>query len=747
MSKKALIFGITGQDGSYLSELLLSKNYEVHGVIRRSSSFNTGRIDHIFDKLNLHYGDITDPLTVSTIISQILPDEIYNLSAQSHVKVSFEQPYYTGQVDGIGVLSILESVRKHCPNTKVYQASTSELYGGVVENMPVNGFNEESKLHPRSPYGVAKIYGYWATKNYREAYNMFCCNGILFNHETVADITPLIFKEGDSDEIDIKPISEIVKYHTNKNKISINQEILEYQETNVTNNLYVWDKGDWTKVKYASGYPHDIENNNKNPKFIISKNASYLATSSHECIMEDGSDKKFENIKIGDKVSIINYPTIKPKDNKLSKNELKLIGFIIGDGSISKNKIRITGKNKDILDYYAKIWDQIGGNHKISIHESGFTGKKDIYQYNLYGNKEWTSLYLNDIYTDLKYKRVPKFILNSNNESKKNFLDGYNDADGLKSNKCTYKYKNFKTNSQCLASGLLFLINSTTNQNFNINVEYIDRFGKDRLYYSLNLLSNGDKSYENNLKKYNKVNELLKNGYNQRKINRETGISRSFIRKIKNGYSPITHYLNKPNNEVKKIIDVSYDGWFFDLETESGTFHAGIGKGHIHNSPRRGETFVTRKITIGLTNIFKGKQKEITLGYIDAKRDWGHAKDYVYGMYLMLQQDEPKDYVLSLNETHSVREFIEIACKELGWDIEWIGEGINEVGVIKSIQVPNPNVRVGDIIFRIDKKYFRPSEVDVLLGDSTQARNDLGWKPEYSFEELVKEMIQSDLNN
>jgi GDPmannose 4,6-dehydratase len=182
-NKKALVTGITGQDGSHLAELLLEKGYEVHGVIRRSSSFNTGRIDHIFDRLNLHYGDVTDPLVISNLISKIQPNEVYNLAAQSHVKVSFEEPYYTGQVDAMGTLVILDAVKNHCPSARVYQASTSELYGGMNYNMPETGYTEKSVMHPRSPYGCAKMYGLWITKNYRESYGMFICNGILFNHE------------------------------------------------------------------------------------------------------------------------------------------------------------------------------------------------------------------------------------------------------------------------------------------------------------------------------------------------------------------------------------------------------------------------------------------------------------------------------------------------------------------------------------------------------------------------------------
>ena len=192
--KKALITGITGQDGSYLAELLLEKGYEVHGIKRRASSLNTDRIDHLYQdphqanqRLKLHYGDLTDGMNLTKIIEECEPDEIYNLGAMSHVKVSFDTPEYVGNVDGLGTLRILEAVRLLGleKKTRIYQASTSELYGGMPENKNAKGFyDENSPFYPRSPYGVAKIYGFWITKNYREAYDMFACNGILFNHES-----------------------------------------------------------------------------------------------------------------------------------------------------------------------------------------------------------------------------------------------------------------------------------------------------------------------------------------------------------------------------------------------------------------------------------------------------------------------------------------------------------------------------------------------------------------------------------
>lgn len=185
--KKALITGITGQDGSYLAELLLEKGYEVHGIIRRSSSFNTGRIDHLLNnheiagkKFFLYHGDVTDTSNLNRLLEKIEPNEIYNLAAQSHVKVSFEIPEYTAEVDAMGTLRFLDAIRETGLKTRFYQASTSELFG-KVRAIPQN---ESTPFYPRSPYGIAKLYGYWIIVNYREAYNLFACNGILFNHES-----------------------------------------------------------------------------------------------------------------------------------------------------------------------------------------------------------------------------------------------------------------------------------------------------------------------------------------------------------------------------------------------------------------------------------------------------------------------------------------------------------------------------------------------------------------------------------
>jgi GDPmannose 4,6-dehydratase len=186
MKKTAFVTGITGQDGSYLAELLISKGYEVHGLIRRASTFNTQRIDHLYldphnpkARLFLHYGDLSDGSRLATLLAEIKPDEIYNLAAQSHVRVSFDEPEYTGDITGLGTIRLLEAIRQSVPDAKFYQASSSEMFGAA--NPPQN---EETEFYPRSPYGVAKVYSFWITKNYREAYGMFASNGILFNHES-----------------------------------------------------------------------------------------------------------------------------------------------------------------------------------------------------------------------------------------------------------------------------------------------------------------------------------------------------------------------------------------------------------------------------------------------------------------------------------------------------------------------------------------------------------------------------------
>jgi GDPmannose 4,6-dehydratase len=711
MPKKALITGITGQDGSYLTELLLGKGYDVYGVIRRASTFNTERIDHIYQdphesgrRMRLLYGDLNDASSLNKILRDVQPDEIYNLGAQSHVRVSFDIPEYTAEVGALGTLRLLEAIRETgLSKTRFYQASSSELYGKVQE-VPQR---ETTPFYPRSPYGVAKLYAYWITVNYRESYGLFACNGILFNHETLAGFMPMFCRRSGEPEFDIKPIREIVEF---------DETIPRYQSKPVTG-IQVWGKDGWVDVSYASAYPHDVERDNKRPRFINARSAAYMATSSHVAFLEGGVEKETGELEVGDRLEVVDLP-VPAMRHALSQEEAELVGMMVGDGSITYAKkgiglsAKFTNSDPEIRNHFKTLWESVtGGTTRFNPSRSGFNPDRTVGQLELVSGNDW--LRSLDIYTKDHKKRVPKSILNATEETQLAFLRGYNLTDGLKANRCTYEFKNFKTNSATLAMGLWYLVEQTTGQGINLTVEQAP---DGRLFYSLNLLSPVDR-----VGKEERVKELVLAGVGQREMERLTGISRTFIRKIQRGGTACPeHHRKRLGSEIKKIIELeNYEGWFYDLETSSGEFHCGVGTCHVHNSPRRGETFVTRKITRAAAAIKLGLRNKLYLGNLDAKRDWGHAKDFVEAMWLMLQQDEADDYVIATGETHSVREFLDEAFGRL--DLDW------------------------KQFVEIDPRYFRPAEVDLLVGDASKARRKLGWEPKITFKELVRAMVDADL--
>lgn len=771
LDKVWLITGICGQSASYYCDMLLEKGYtNIHGIMRRSATFNTQNIDHIFDKLKLHYGDLTDAMNIHNIIAKTSPNYIVNFAAQSHVAVSAELENYTFQTNTLGVLSILQSVKNLglSDTCRIYQCGTSEEFGNITDGS--NKLNEESPKIPVSVYAVSKLAAEQLCDIYKNAFNMFVVTGTLMNHETISGNMPIIFKN--NGEIDIKPISEIVKYHTKNNNLpSIDESKNVYQETDIETDLQIWDSNKWTKVTYASGYPHEIKTNPKYPKYIISKNAAYLATDTHPIIMEDNSEKEVKDIKIGDKVKLTKYPEQINNNKELSIDEATIYGLICGDGYVKPNnrEFRIINSDIKVQEKCKKLWKNICEkyNYEYKWHyypsKSGFNPDK-IVGYIDFVSCDWINRDM--FYDEYKYKRVPKIILNSSVEIQKAFIEGYNKADGLKSkvDKTIYHFKRFKTNSPTLASGLLYLMSRVSpNQNYNINVdikkEEID--GKERLsyYYALTFNSDTKYSHNNSISKYKKVKIMLDNRQSINSIHDKTNISEGFIRKVKNGYIPNgMHHKQKKDNEVKKIIEYyDYYGWFYDLETESGTFHCGIGQGVVHNSPRRGGTFVTKKITNYVGKYHKHmpfgscesqsgnndlkKIGPLELGNLDAKRDWSHAKDMCDGIYLMLTQNEPKNYLLSNDTTHSVREFVELAFKEINIDIVWRGTGIDEVGIKKGTE-DDPE---SHIIVKVNPRYYRDIDIQCLIGDSSRARNELNWSPKYSFEDLVKEMVQSSI--
>lgn len=758
---KAIITGITGQDGSYLADFLLSQNYEVVGITRRTSTDNTSRISHLKENPNLviESGDITDYSSIVRVLQKHSDaTEFYNLAAQSHVGDSFKQPGLTWDITGKGCLNILQAIVDLSLQDKIkfYQASSSEMFGasydeseGVSFNEPERGIqrfkfqNENTKFLPQSPYAISKCAAHYAVRLYREAYGLHGSCGVLFNHETLSYGTPLIVNIDGI--IDILPIGDIARFKTG---VAFDMQRKEYQEGRPVTNIKVWDQSGWVDVTWVSGYPH---NGDKSPRIVNSRNSVYTATGSHPCIMEDGSEKNTSQLKIGDRVKLIKYPEL-DRTSEVSLEEAEWLGMLVGDGSLNKKNPRLTNKSMELKERFADLWMSFtpDGRYKFRSSISGFNGG-EIGQLECYGGgpKDY------DIYTDdispfgHKNKKVPQKILNSSVDCMEAFLVGYNACDGLKSGYGKYRFRNFKTNSPTLAAGLLFLVSKVTGQKYNLTVEESWKHGKQQFYYSINLLS--DRVHPK--KKYIRVKSLLDSGMSQRETHRNTGISRSFIKKVKRGYIPENiHHLELCNNEVKKIIDIpNYDGWFFDLETSSGTFHAGVGQGVVHNSPRRGETFVTRKITkwigeyikwldgceFGTRGIFlpedndfvtthgkpltKPEFPKLRLGNLEASRDWGSAIDYIKAMHLMLQQDKPDDYVVCTGETHTIREFLDVAFSFIGIS-DW-----SEYVVI-------------------DPQFYRPAEVDYLRGDSSKIRK-LGWKPETSFKELVRMMVEHDVKN
>lgn len=649
--RNALITGITGQDGSYLAELLLDKGYQVHGIIRRSSSFNTGRIDHIFDRLHLHHGDLSDSSSVSRLLHKIAPDEIYHLGAQSHVRVSFDAPEYTADITGLGTVRLLEAIRESGAKPRFYQASSSEMFGKVQEIPQC----ETTPFYPRSPYGCAKVFAYWTTVNYRESYGLHASNGILFNHECMTEETPIIFRK--NDWIDIAEIQELVPHRANP------QHGKKYQS--LPKNLEIWDGGQWSRVTAATATW------NAGEKEIFRVNARgglYCATGDHKSFLEGRVEVDTRCLAPGDQLQLFPLPPT-TGEASLTAEEAEFLGLMVGDGFICPDggSARFTNLDEKLLcraeDLFLKL---TGGKSRPDFSKvSGFTPGKVIPSLEFSGAISHFKLWRAETYNERGRKKIPKRVLNAPLSVQLAFLKGYNAADGLKSKTCKSEFKCWVTNSSVLAAGLWFLGQA---QGWRIALNW-----DSRGYYRMN-------------------------------------VGEAYPKRGK-------HFL-RPLSEIKNIKKIDHRGWLFDLATESGTFSAGVGQTWVHNSPRRGETFVTRKITRAIGRILAGLQDHLYLGNLDAKRDWGFAKEYVEAMWLMLQQDRPDDYTIATGETHSVREFLDEAFSYVGLD--W------QKYVI------------------IDPKYFRPTEVDLLIGDPSKAKRQLGWEPKTTFKQLVRLMVDHD---
>jgi GDPmannose 4,6-dehydratase len=656
--RSALITGVTGQDGSYLAELLLEKGYEVHGMVRRASTEKFERIEHLRDKITLHQGDLLDQRSLVDTLRASKPVEIYNLAAMSFVAVSWIQPTLTAEFTGVGVTRMLEAMREVCPEARFYQASSSEMFGKVLE-VPQT---ETTPFYPRSPYGVAKAYGHFITINYRESYDLHATSGILFNHECISANTPLIVRQMGS--IAIKTPADLVPLQRK------GQSTQTFEPDKV---VEVWDGEDWTYVRAITATRRRRTDDDHRLLSIQTRGGAVDVTAHHHMLDDERELLHAGDVEEGDSLAIADWMPDAPGWSAITPELAELLGLLAADGHVSPDGKHARFTNNDFLlrCRAMELWSRVFlGVSREWSGTSGFNPEAAVEAVDFSGCATVGPWLREQLYTRTSFKQVPPLVLNANVELQKAFLDGYYAGDGLKKG----NGESIKTNSAVLAQGLCLLY-FNQGQPASVYVEH----RADRAYYQLNL--------------------------------------RSAARVGAQGQ----HLLRSPS-EVRRVAPavVPDDEWVFDLETESGVFCAGVGRLVVHNSPRRGLEFVTRKITWHAAAIKHGLKQEIRLGNLDAERDWGYAKDYVEAMWLMLQQDTAEDYVIATNEAHSVKECCEVAFDEAG---------------------------LGDFekYVTIDPAFVRPAEVDHLIGDPGKAERDLGWKPQTSFEELIRLMTRADL--
>lgn len=658
-----LLTGITGQDASYLAELLLEKNHTVYGLIRRQSVEHFDNINHILNKVKLIYGDLSDQSSLINAINIAQPEEIYHLGAQSFVGTSWDQPEMTADITALGTLRMLEAIRKTNSKIKFIQASSSEMYGRVLQ-VPQT---EETPLNPVSPYACAKTFAHFATRTYRFSYNMFASTAISFNHESVTSNSPVIIKDED-DLIDVLPIVDLFKTRKNRNKgfFERYKGILKKYK-----NKMIWDGDNWTKILNGTSYNKAFKKMN----CIQTRKSCCEISDGHVIFLDKAIQKQVQDVKIGDIVYNSKYPNYIDK-LKFDYDLAKAIGFIVGDGYINDNgEIRLINANLSLIENYAKIFqNQFGCKYKIDNKgKGGYPGcKNDIYSIEVRMDRNFGLWLKKNVYTNhYREKRIPKFILNADILTKQAFLDGYYDADGRNAGHERYKYKGWTTSSATLSLGLSLLINELLKIDAKVKLSYKE----DNRYYYCQLRN---------------PNKLI-------------------------------HHAQKNLDTVIKIFETKpINNWFFDLQTESQSFSTGPNLFKIHNSPRRGKEFVTRKISLGVAKIKLGLANKISLGNLESKRDWSHAKDIVNGMYLIMQHNQSDDFVLCSGETHSIREFLD--------------EAFNII-----------NIKDWQKYIEIDQQFMRPSEVNLLLGDYSKAKKILNWEPKVTFKELVKEMVESDI--
>jgi GDPmannose 4,6-dehydratase len=654
--RSALITGITGQDGSYLADLLLDKGYDVHGMVRRSSTEKFERIEHLRDRVALHQADLLDQRSLVDALRAARPTEIYNLAAMSFVAVSWIQPTLTAEFTGVGVTRMLEAMREVCPEARFYQASSSEMFGKVRE-VPQN---EQTPFYPRSPYGVAKVYGHFITVNYRESYDLHATSGILFNHECCSAKAPLIIR--DEGVVAVKTPSDLVRHRHKGTSI---------QAFTPTGLVEVWDGTEFTPIVAITATRRRSADPDHRMLSIEARGGQVAVTAHHHMVGADRLMLRADEVAEHDRLALADGFPEPANWAAVTEEMAELLGLLCADGWIQRGGDRICFTNNDdpLRARVSLLWSRcfLKGSRDW-VGRSGFSDN-EVGKLDLTGARGIASWLRQQLYTRTGHKQVPPLVLNADIDARQAFLRGFYAGDGLKQGNGDC----FVTNSPVLAQGLCWL-HHLEHQPASV---YVERRGA-AAYYRVNLAS--------------AVHVGMKG-----------------------------QHLRRDPAEVCRIVELdgADDEWVFDLETESGTFCAGVGRIIVHNSPRRGLEFVTRKITWHAAAIKLGLADKLELGNLDAQRDWGYAKDYVEAMWLMLQRDDPQDYVIATGVAHSVRDCVEIAFDQAGLGIE-------------------------DHVV-IDEALKRPAEVDHLIGDYSKAKRDLGWEPRTSFEQLIRLMVDADL--
>jgi GDPmannose 4,6-dehydratase len=655
--RRAQITGVTGQDGSYLAEFLLDQGYEVHGMVRRSSTEKFERVEHIRDRLVLHQGDLLDQRSLVDALRAARPQEIYNLAAMSYVAASWVQPTLTAEFSGVGVTRLLEAMREACPEARFYQASSSEMFGKVRE-VPQS---ELTPFYPRSPYGVAKAYGHFITVNYRESYGLHATSGILFNHECSSSTNPLIVRE-----------NGVVAVRTFPDLVPLRRQGASVQTFEPDGLLEVWNGEEFTPVLAITAIHRRAQDPDHRLLSIEARGGQVAVTAHHQMLDAERAPIRADALTVHDRVALGEDFPEAPNWSVITPELAELLGLLCADGWVDRDgrKICFTNNDSALRARVSQLWSRcfLKGSHEW-IGRSGFSLDKGVGKLNLTGAKGIAVWLREALYTSTGHKQVPSLVLNGDVEAQQAFLAGFYAGDGLKRGHGLA----FTTNSPVLAQGLCWLYH-LDDQPASVYVER--RAG--RTDYQVNLAS------------------AVTVGSKGQPLRRDPA-------------------------EVRRIVAVepeADDQWVFDLETESGTFCAGVGRIVVHNSPRRGLEFVTRKITWHAAAIKLGLKTKLELGNLDAERDWGFAGDYVQAMWRMLQQDQPDDFVVATGVGHSVRDCLQVAFDHAGLSID-------------------------DHVV-IDPGLLRPAEVEHLIGDASKAKAALGWEPEVSFEALIRMMVDAD---